>query len=76
LELPFKTTSLVEILQSFSALAQMTPPLLVVTEIFKQRQTCLIPQLEKKYRADKCIFYSHKNHNGKVGFNTDQLKPP
>ena len=58
-----------------SALAQMTPPLLVVTEILNNSKPFDALTGEKNIKQIKCIFYSHKNHKFEsYWFNTDQLK--
>ncbi len=58
-----------------SALAQMTPPLLVVTEILNSSNEYDTETGEKKSKQVKCIFYSHKTHKFETyWFNPDQLK--
>ncbi len=58
-----------------SALAQMTPPLLVVTEILNSSNEYDTETGEKKSKQVKCIFYSHKTHKFETHwFNPDQLK--
>lgn len=59
-----------------SALAQMTPPLLVVTEILNTSKEFDTETGEKKTMQIKCIFYSHKTHKFEnYWFNPKQLKP-
>jgi hypothetical protein len=58
-----------------SALALMTPPLLVVTEILNNSKEFDTETGEKKTKQIKCIFYSHKTHKFEsYWFNPDQLK--
>ncbi|MGO4906312.1 hypothetical protein [Flavobacterium sp. W20_MBD1_R3] len=59
-----------------SAFAQMTPPLLVVTEILNNPKEFDTETGEKKPKQIKCIFYSHKTHKFEnYWFNPEQLTP-
>lgn len=59
-----------------SALAQMTPPLLVVTEILNNTKEFDTETGERKHKQIKCVFYSHKTHKFEnYWFNPEQLTP-
>ncbi|MBP2281691.1 hypothetical protein H4V97_000009 [Flavobacterium sp. CG_23.5] len=59
-----------------SALAQMTPPLLVVTEILNNVKEFDTETGDRKNKQIKCIFYSHKTHKFEnYWFNPEQLTP-
>jgi hypothetical protein len=59
-----------------SALAQMTPPLLVVTEILNNSGEFDTETGAKKLKQIKCVFYSHKTHKFEnYWFNAEQLTP-
>ena len=58
-----------------SALAQMTPPILVVSEVLNSPKEFDTENGEEKSNQVKCIFYSHKSHKFEnYWFNTKHLK--
>lgn len=59
-----------------SAFANMTPPILVVSEIMNSSKEYDGETGEEKSKQVKCIFYSHKSHRFEsFWFNIKQIKP-